>query len=385
MFLVSSPKPQLLYSIASLIIFIILLNFNKISKNNLKIIFPIIILILALNSLAKYSFLLSSVLLGLYSLYLMKKKNLLLYSLISIILVFLLTFFPHWYLRYLNFGTEILQLILSPFPLNIYGYQNQHNLLSGGSISILGLFVPKNLQVFTDTYGPIFFISLLLINKKIINYNYKAPILMIILFFGAVLIFGSNLPRFLFEGFLWYLYLLAIAADKKNILYKIFTKTVYIQSIFILFIISIYVIKILPGSLSIKERDRVMTNHANGYSIAKWTNQNLNKGDVLLSKHRSISLFNIKTYSTIYTWNIDEKDKKSLIYYNFLKSKKVNRILLYGNKLETEPFTKCLGKQLFFKEKVGKKVGRNPFTKSSYYNGWIYDFQSSKLPDCLIR
>ena len=126
-----------------------------------------------------------------------------------------------------------------------------------------------------------------------------------------------------------------------------------------------------------------MTNHANGYSIAKWTNQNLNKGDVLLSKHRSISLFNIKTYPTIFTWHIDTKDKKSLIYYDFLKSKKVNRILYYGNELETEPFTKCLGKQLFFKEKVGKKVGRNPFTTSSYYNGWIYNFQSSKLPDCL--
>ena len=161
LFLVSSPKPQLLYSIASLIIFIILLNFNKITKNNLKIIFPIIILVLALNSLVKYSFLLPAVLLGLYSLYLMKKKDLLLYSLISIILVFLLTFFPYWYLRYLNFGTEILQLILSPFPINIYGYQNHHNLLSGGSISILGVFVPKNLQVFTTTYGPLFFISLL--------------------------------------------------------------------------------------------------------------------------------------------------------------------------------------------------------------------------------
>ena len=191
--------------------------------------------------------------------------------------------------------------------------------------------------------------------------------------------------RFLFEGFLWYLYLITIAIDKKNILYKIFTRTVYLQSTFILLIILIFVIKILPGSLLIKERDRVMTNHANGYSIAKWTNQNLDKEDVLLSKHRSISLFNIKTYPTIFTWNIDTKDKKSLIYYDFLKSKKVNRILFYGKELETEPFTRCLGKQLFFKEKVGKKVGRNPFTKSGYYNGWIYEFQSSKLPDCLIR
>ena len=184
---------------------------------------------------------------------------------------------------------------------------------------------------------------------------------------------------------MWYLYLITIAVDKKNILYKIFTRTVYLQSIFIFFIISIFIIKILPGSLSNEERDGVMTNHANGYSIAKWANNNLNKEDVLLSNHRSISLFNTETYSTIFTWHIDTKDKKSLVYYDFLKSKKVNTILFYGNKLNTEPFTKCLGKQLFFKEKVGRKVGRNPFTKGNYYNGWIYEFQSSKLPDCLIR
>ena len=59
--------------------------------------------------------------------------------------------------------------------------------------------------------------------------------------------------------------------------------------------------------------------------------------------------------------------------------------MIYGNKLETKPFTNYLGDQLFFKENVGKKSGRNPFTKSPFYNEWIYEFKSSKLPDCLIR
>ena len=69
----------------------------------------------------------------------------------------------------------------------------------------------------------------------------------------------------------------------------------------------------------------------------------------------------------------------------FLKSKKVDRILFYGNKLETKPFTNCLGSQLFFKENIGKKVGRNPFTKGISYNAWIYEFDYIKLPECMIK
>ena len=383
LFLVSSPKPQLLYSIGSLVIFALLLNFDKISKYNLKIIFPIIILVLALNGLVKYIFLLSSMLLGLYSLHLMKKKGLFLYSLITILLIFVLTFLPIWYFRYSNFDTGILHLILSPLPLNIYGYQGHHDLLSGGNISIIGLFIPESLKHFTNSYGPIFLISLFLINKRIISY--KIPALIIFLFFLLVFLFGSNMPRFLFEGYIWFLYLISRAVDKKNKSYKIFSNTIYLQSIIIIFIISFFVIKIFPGSFSNTERQKVMNNHADAYSIANWSNQNLDKDNVLLSTHRSISLFNNETYPHMFTWHIVFKDKRSIIYYDFLKLKKVDRILFYGNELETEPFTKCLGKQLFFKEKVGKKVGRNPFTESSYYNGWIYDFQSSKLPDCLIR
>ena len=94
----------------------------------------------------------------------------------------------------------------------------------------------------------------------------------------------------------------------------------------------------------------------------------------------------MKTFSSIFTWHIDPKNKLSLKYGDFLRSKKINRIVFFGKKLETKPFEKCLGKKLFYKENVGKHVGRNPFTKrKNYYNGWIFEFKHEYLPNCLIK
>ena len=67
-----------------------------------------------------------------------------------------------------------------------------------------------------------------------------------------------------------------------------------------------------------------------GYELAKWTNEKLTNNDILLSTHRSISLFKIQTFSNVFTWHTSTANKKSLEYYNFLKEKKVNRILFYG-------------------------------------------------------
>ena len=75
-FLISSPKPQLVQSVATLLIFSFLLkdwiNYTKIQT---RIIFSIIIFILAINVLTKYSFVVSSFILYSYCLYLMYKKD----------------------------------------------------------------------------------------------------------------------------------------------------------------------------------------------------------------------------------------------------------------------------------------------------------------------
>ena len=41
-----------------------------------------------------------------------------------------------------------------------------------------------------------------------------------------------------------------------------------------------------------------MLKNSNGYELAKWTNQKLDKNDVLISTHTSISLFEMKIFQT---------------------------------------------------------------------------------------
>ena len=126
-----------------------------------------------------------------------------------------------------------------------------------------------------------------------------------------------------------------------------------------------------------------MKKYAYGYELANWANQNLNEDDIVLSTHRSISLFQNKTYSTIFLWGVNFDDKDSLIYANFLKSKKINRIIFYDKKSNFEIFEQCLGELLFYKKDVGQYVGRNPLNKGEKYDGWIYELKYEKMPNCL--
>ena len=383
-FLVSSPKPQMLFCISTFLIFIFLSKIaSSLTNYQLKIIFPIVILVLSINSLSKYSFLLSSILLGSFFLYIMFSKKLFIFSIISVIFVFSVTFLPFWIFRIENFQTPLINLMQSPLPINIYGYQSMHNLLSGGSISILSIFFPKNTLEFSTSYGPLIALLPFMSNIKILKF--KKEISIIIIFFISVFLFGSNLPRFLFEGYLWIIYLVSININVKSICYKIFNKLIYIQFILIVPILLFFIINIFPGSLFNDYKKNVMIKNANGYELAQWTNSKLSEEDILLSTHRSISLFKNKTFSNMFTWHTNKKNKNSKIYYEFLKEEKVNRILFYGNELNKQIYSKCLGEELYYKEDVGRITGRNPMTKSPRYNAWIYELNFNQLPDCLFR
>ncbi len=383
-FLVSSPKPQLLFSISSLLIFIYLFKyFSKLNSKDSKIFFSIIFLILFLNILVKYSFIVSGVLLGCYLLFLMSKKKLIIYSILSIALIFSLTLLPHWIFRYYNFGTNVLQIISSPLPINIYGYEYYHSFLTSGSLPILKIFLPIKLKEFSTTFGPIFFFLILMINKK--TSKNKIQLLIIFSFVFIVFVFGGNQTRFLYEGFLWLIYLISSSYSIKSLTFNLFKKTTYIQCMLIVPIYIFFVIKFFPGSFNESYKVNIMKNHAYGYELADWVNQNLNKDDVVLSTHRSISLFKNKTYSSIFLWNVDFKKKDSLVYSDFLKSKKINKIIFYDKKSNFQIFEKCLGKLLFYKKDVGRFVGRNPLNKGKRYDGWIYELKYKEMPKCLMK
>tara|TARA_Y100001935_G_C17309852_1_gene515035 strand:- start:1039 stop:2859 length:1821 start_codon:yes stop_codon:yes gene_type:complete len=383
-FLVSSPKPQLLFCVTTLLIFIFLIkNFFELKTKDIKLFFFIGLILLSVIFLSKYSFVLSAFLLFVYGYSILIRKKIIYSPIIIGLIAFIIFILPYWIFRYQNFGTNITYLLLSPLPLNIYGYENLHNLLNGGSINLISAIFSTNLKDFTLLFGPLFMFLFFMINKKTLKL--KFPLIIIVTFISCVIIFGSNLSRFLYEGYLWLIFLISITYIKKSKIYSLFSKLVLAQSFLIILIYIYFVITIFPGSINENYREKIMINNANGYELAKWTNQKLDENDILISTHRSISLFNMKTFSNIFTWHIDLESKSSLKYANYLKSKKINRIVFFGNELETEPFKRCLGKQLFYKQNVGRHVGRNPFTQRKYYDGWIYEFKSEYLPSCLVK
>ena len=136
-------------------------------------------------------------------------------------------------------------------------------------------------------------------------------------FFINVLIFGSNLPRFLFEGFLWLTYLVSKNTKLKSNFFNIFRKSVFMQVLIMIIIYSYFVLTIFPASIFETLKPKVLSKTVNGYELSEWVNKKLDKKDVLLSTHRSISLYKNKTYSNLYARQIDTKNKKSNIYFNF--------------------------------------------------------------------
>ena len=209
LFLISSHKPQLLFCITSLLIFVFLIDyFQKINHEDLKIFFPLLLIILCVNSLSKFSFHLSAFLLCSYFFYLMYKKKLLGYSIFVSIFIFSFLYLPYILFRFEFFDTNLITMLISPLPINLYGYQSHHDLLSGGQLNIIETFFPTNILSVTTTYGPLTILIFFMINNKIIKY--KMPLLLILSYFIFVFIFGSNLQRFLYEGFLWLVFLVSL-------------------------------------------------------------------------------------------------------------------------------------------------------------------------------
>ena len=144
--------------------------------------------------------------------------------------------------------------------------------------------------------------------------------------------------------------------------------------------------QLFKGSLTKGMHFEIMQKNANGFLLSEWINENIDtKKTIAISSNRSISLHNFESYFSDFAWNVDFNNDKSLLYVNFLKSKKINTIIFHGYKLDKKPFERCLGKQIIYKKNVGQRVGRNPFNKFKKYNLWIYEFKSDLLPNCLVK
>ena len=384
-FLVASAKPQLIFVAASALIFSLIFFGDKKQFQNLSFLFFINIFLIT-SVVGKFSFVLSSGLLFLSILFFVIKYNRFFpFALISIFTCsFILLFKSNFLIS--TYDVNFLESIFSPLPLGLPGYKQLY--LSLTSCGYSGCFpywliFPKDIYSFTESLG-IGGIIILFI-KFYPNINFRLAILILFLQIFMSSIFGPNNARWYLEPFVWSLILIKYFGFKYNLIQKGFFIIGKFQSIVIILILFYSSYNLTPGSFSKSGYKNVMDKNADGYTLFDWSNSVLNANDILISTHRSFSLSNYKTIPGDFFLYIDFKNDKNKIYFEELKELKPNYILFYGNRKNYGKLKNCLGKLVYHKKNVGKKSSRNPFNREKvFYDGFIYEFNYSKLPNCIL-
>ena len=386
-FLCSSPKPQL-FSIASnaFVFTIIFLNRTNF-LNNRKVLFSIaiIILVFLINSInSKFSFILSGGILYLASLVYFYKKNFLIIFLSLSIIIFIFFYFPHIYWKFYNWGGDIYQYILNPFPTHLPGFNNFESYLTNyrRDIPLIYLLIPMSMGTFTNTIG-VCLIFLFFIPR--IQFELRIKIILIILFYLAIVSMkGQITGRFLVEPIFWLIIILSKEKIKINNFFRI---PLYIQSCVVFLFLIFATLNLFPGSLTKSLYEKTMNKYANGYSLYSWANSMISDEGTIISMHRSISLGKNKTLSANFLSYLSKTDNPE-IYINDMQKYNPKYFLTFQNSTDdldknVSIFENCLGRVMSKKNEVGFYTGRNPFNKGNSYSGILYEIKSKHLSDCI--
>ena len=111
---------------------------------------------------------------------------------------------------------------------------------------------------------------------------------------------------------------------------KIFKFFCRVQAIVVVAGILYGVYSLFPGSLTSSLKSKVLSLNANGYALFKWANSNLDKEDVVLSIHKSISLGKSNYISTDFIPYVDFNDERSEKLIKLINEKNPNYLLTWG-------------------------------------------------------
>jgi hypothetical protein len=389
-FLISTSKPQFFYTSLIFFGYSSLINLEKFkSKEELEKIFFLSVIFSCIAFLAKFSFLISFFLIFINFLLLMKKKfN---FFLLIILIIFLLLPSLLWKQNLYNYPFYF--FLFNPLPINIPGYYELY--LSAKDYDSFGfpfsLFFPLSFSSLSTFLGIGCLIFFFLIKEK--YKNKKLYLFNIFFFLFFLTFFGQRSPRFYLEIYLFsILVFILIFSDYKNSrFYHFFKFIIYLQSIFTFFLLAYGVVTLFPGSLSNNINKIILSKYANGYNLYYWSNEVLPPNSKIITNHRSTYFSVNRSLFLDFTFFIKFDDKLKRDYWLLkLKDQKPDFILFYGNRnfynYSTFNFKDCLGEMYAFQNDLGFHATRNPFNKNSArYNGYIYKFNSEKLPSCVKK
>ena len=386
-FFISSIKPQFFFIASTTFVFGLLINQEILKKEILFKKYILSFILLCLASQAKFSFMLSLGVLGLYILYDSYKNKIFLKTTFTFIPIILLIIFPTIYWKSLYYNSSLFELILSPFPTNDPGLERFKTYLiqagKGGNI-LNGIIFPGEFNNITNAIGLasiLFFILFKSFKKN------TEVIVITTVFITFALIAGQHSSRFLFEPFVWILVALSLK-NMHHLIGNVIDKIIKIQ--FIIFFPAIIYggLALFPGVINDNFKDKVLEKNANGYSFFKWANlevNNLNYNGAIIVFERSVSLLNKNLFISkdfIYFTDIDKNEYKN--YNEEIKSINPKYIISTSNDIQyiEKYFKNCDLSIIKRKEKIGRHTSRKPFTYGSYYDGLIYKINTNKMPQC---
>ncbi len=385
-FLVSSPKPQLLQiGMTSFAVVLLLEIISKIKTNKGKLsIFSLICLLTMSVTQAKFSFFLSAFLIGFFSIFLLGSVRLFFYGVLIAIFFFVLIIFPSVFWKIENYNSSIIDALVSPLPGPLPGADLFEAALRGYKDSTLSfpfsLIFPNQFGVITTVIGAGLFLMIFV--------KPAAPtfLLNVMIFLFVVLgsLIGQKASRFFLEPFVWMLIsLISFNSFRKwNIFFmkEMVSAGILLQAFIALCIIIVGIYQLLPGIFSVPMREKIMSQYANGYSLMKWADLALPKDAVLLSQHRSIALSGRKTLSLDWASFVDFNSVAASPYLKKIKDENVTHILMFGDTTKDTPFSGCIGNTIG--KTKSNQATRNPFNRNDFFTAMLVEFQSSKLPEC---
>lgn len=315
-FLISTQKLQLFYSILFLVIFILV--FDKKIKTYISIF--ILSFLIAFYTSGKLTNIIISFPIIIFYLFLNQKK---IFSKIFLLCIaFLITFVPILILKYKLFLNPFSPFLTSIFPYNadfFLSFTNSLRTTEGWIFDsplkkILVTFVPLSINDFTKTLGLCFLLFLL--DKKILIKLKFIPVIIMLLFYLT----GQTLPRYFFESFL----ILSFYNSNNFKILKIISLIQYlaISGCLLIFIYLAY----FKHNVMIKPQS-YLSKYAYSYHNLETIKKMKLQGNILLTNQGRASIFDNKNiYSSRYMTITNLYDEKQQ-YEDFLKKYKIKYVV----------------------------------------------------------
>ncbi len=342
----------------------------------------------------KFSFLLSSFLVGISWLFFMHRKGLTRQALAIGLILSTCILLPPSIWKAEHYGGAWYESIYQIFTGNWPGYVQFHYVLTHWREATIFPF-PVNLFI-TEVPGQaatiigigviiwLFGIGHLLINKNV-NGTGKFLGLISLMFTILAIVLGQFGARFYIEPLIWALLALAIQTtpNPRFILNPLLIFGIRIQSLAVIAGSFYCAFLLAPGAFTQAWRTATLDKMAFQHSEMQWIDKSLPQEAIILSELRPKAQLPRQSISLDWSAYMDPHTSEATVYLKRIKESGATHLVTSTNPLAGN-WAKCIRPNIIG-PRSSHYAARNPFNRGAPYSVWIAELNIDELPDCMLN